>query len=158
MGLCWVCVMMKLPGELCLCEWAVLAEAVLCTSLIFLLLWRKEWEDLSGKLGAAFKLDEHLSKQDDTMMRRARDLYDELFAREAYMAKGKGYGKSDAKGGGKGDKNRKGTKRSASVDHAPNPKAQLKCFKCGKTGHLASQCWSKVKSENLAAAAVAKTE
>ena len=38
---------------------------------------RKEWDDLSGK-ATNFSIDEQIAKTDESVMRRARALYDEL--------------------------------------------------------------------------------
>ena len=69
-----------LYDELCRCA---------CTSfgLFIHVTWcRRAWEDISGKIGASFKVCEYAVKQSDEVLRKAKSLHDILVAKSKRRA------------------------------------------------------------------------
>ena len=98
---------------------------------------RKEWEDRSSKLGNSYVVADHAGRMSEDTLRRARSLYDSLFAGASSKVADAGpKPRSDTfqkrpftKGGDQG-----GSKK-----HRADPSAK-KCFKCGDKGHMMKDC------------------
>ena len=59
---------------------------------------RKQWEDLSGKMGASFDIEAAVGRNFDALLRQAKSRWDLLFAKPAAAPH------NSSKGGGKGGK------------------------------------------------------
>ena len=111
----------------------------------------KEWEDLSGKLGAEFSVVSKTAAVDERILRKvcvggapmrfscrwlfagARALHDTLLGPVAAPS-----------GGSSGGYRPSTPKRSASGDWktSANKRQQLWCYKCKRAGHAAKDCYA----------------
>ena len=87
--------------------------------LVEIVFMRKSWAERSKAGEWQFDIEIAAGRVDDGLLRQARTVYDEASAPPKAEV---------AAGGGKGGKGKGGE--------------AITCYKCGKSGHVAAQCWS----------------